>query len=60
MQGTLQFIYEMELFLRNQDYEETALRTLRSLKTELIQYRSLSTFASRSTVLPKLLLEPRP
>lgn len=50
----------MELFLRNQDYEESTLKTLRCLKTELIQYRSLSTFASRSTVLPKLLLQPRP
>lgn len=56
MQGTLQFLYEMEVFLRNQDYDEGTLKTIRSLKTELNQYRALSTFASRSTVLRKLLL----
>lgn len=56
VQGTLQFLYEMEIFLRNQDYEESALKTIQSLKTELNQYKALSTFASRSTVLPKLLL----
>ncbi|KAK8768343.1 hypothetical protein V5799_015184 [Amblyomma americanum] len=56
VQGTLQFLYEMEIFLRNQDYDDGTLKTIRSLKTELNQYRALSTFASRSTVLPKLLL----
>lgn len=56
VQGALQFLYEVEIFLRNQDYEDSALSTIRSLKTELNQYRALSTFASRSTVLPKLLL----